>query len=103
MVFTYDIFWKQEENFDWFRRWHQYFNSKAGAKVHWFGILTSMVVVLVMAVLVAMIVLRTVRKDLAKYEELIGENQEEMKEEYGWKMVSGDVFRGPNNAMGLAV
>ncbi|CAD7703264.1 unnamed protein product [Ostreobium quekettii] len=63
-------------------------------------------VVMVMAVVCAMILIRTVRRDLAQYEELLmdgGTSAADLKEEAGWKMVSGDVFRCPSNPIGLAV
>lgn len=40
-------------------------------QVHWFSILNSMMVVVVMSCIVAMIMMRTIRKDLAQYEALI--------------------------------
>ena len=43
------------------------------AQVHWFSIMNSLLVVLVMATIVAMILFRTVRRDLAKYEQLVVE------------------------------
>lgn len=70
--------------------------------VHWFSILNSLLVVLVMSVIVAVILMRTVRRDLAKYEELLVEGQD-AKEESGWKLISGDVFRAPPAAVDLAV
>lgn len=39
--------------------------------MHWFSILNSMMVVVVMSCIVAMIMMRTIRKDLAQYESLI--------------------------------
>lgn len=52
-----------------------------------------------MMVIVAMILLRTVRRDLAQYEEFLGDE----KEESGWKMVAGDVFRAPPSSSKLSV
>lgn len=43
-----------------------------GGKVHWFSIMNSCLVVLVMASLVALILIRTVRRDLARYEQARG-------------------------------
>ena len=40
-------------------------------QVHWFSILNSCMVVVVMSCIVAMIMMRTIRKDLAQYESLI--------------------------------
>ena len=41
------------------------------SQVHWFSILNSCMVVVVMSCIVAMIMMRTIRKDLAQYESLI--------------------------------
>lgn len=58
-----------------------------------------MLIIVVMMVIVAMILLRTVRRDLAQYEDILGDE----KEESGWKMVAGDVFRAPKSHTSLAV
>lgn len=54
-------------------------------QVHWFSIMNSLLVVLVMASVVAMILFRTVRRDLAKYEALVveGGSSLDMKDESG--------------------
>ena len=44
-----------------------------GGRVHWFSILNSLMVVLVMSSIVAMIMMRTIRRDLARYEGLLGD------------------------------
>ncbi|GMH32492.1 hypothetical protein BSKO_00326 [Bryopsis sp. KO-2023] len=102
--YTYDVTWGLS-NVEWASRWDTYLRMPGG-KVHWFSILNSMLVVVVMAIVCAMILIRTVRRDLAHYEELImdgGATAADLKEEAGWKLVSGDVFRAPSNATGLAV
>lgn len=43
------------------------------------------------------------RRDLAKYEQLMVDSSADMKDEAGWKLLTGDVFRSPNRAKGLAV
>ncbi len=40
-------------------------------QVHWFSILNSLMVVVVMSAIVAMIMMRTVRRDLQRYEQLL--------------------------------
>lgn len=66
--------------------------------------MNSIVVVLIMATIVAIILIRTVRRDLSKYEQLLVESSTlDMKDEAGWKLVTGDVFRAPNNSKMLAV
>ncbi|KAK7411571.1 hypothetical protein VNO78_03006 [Psophocarpus tetragonolobus] len=51
--------------------------------------------------MVAMIMLRTLYRDISKYNQL--ETQEEAQEESGWKLVHGDVFRSPSNSDLLCV
>merc|ERR1712113_125867 len=51
--------------------------------------------------MVAMILLRTLHRDITKYNELA--SAEEAAEETGWKLVHGDVFRKPRHARWLAV
>jgi transmembrane 9 superfamily member 2/4 len=100
IVYSYDVLW-EDSNIEWASRWDAYLRMSDGS-VHWFSILNSMLVVLVMSVIVAVILMRTVRRDLARYEELLIEGPE-AKEEFGWKLVSGDVFRTPPSVQGLAV
>ena len=101
ILYSYDVFW-DESQIEWASRWDLYLRMPSGS-VHWFSILNSLLVVLVMSVIVAVILMRTVRRDLAKYEELLIEGGESSKEEGGWKLLSGDVFRPPSHMPDLAV
>lgn len=57
-----------------------------------------------MASLVATILIRTVRRDLAKYEQLMVDGGAgDMKDEAGWKLLTGDVFRAPSRPKALCV
>jgi len=71
------------------------------AKIQWFSILNSLVIVLFLSGMVAMILLRTVHKDLVKYNNL--QNGDDVEEEFGWKLVHGDVFRPPTKCLILSV
>ncbi|KAK9828352.1 hypothetical protein WJX74_010345 [Apatococcus lobatus] len=102
IVYTYDVYWEISK-VSWASRWDAYLNMPGG-RVHWFSILNSLMVVLVMSSIVAMIMMRTIRRDLARYEGLLGDpNTNADNEESGWKMVSGDVFRAPTNSLALCV
>lgn len=48
-----------------------------------------------------MILLRALHKDISRYNAV--DAQEDVQEDYGWKLVHGDVFRPPNKPMTLAV
>ncbi|MBN3282486.1 TM9S2 protein, partial [Polyodon spathula] len=64
------------------------------------SIMNSLVIVLFLSGMVAMIMLRTLHKDIARYNQV---DQEEAQEESGWKQVHGDVFRPPRKGMLLSV
>ena len=51
--------------------------------------------------MVAMILLRTLHKDIARYNQI--DSGEDAQEEFGWKLVHGDVFRPPRKGMLLSV
>ncbi|KAG0484761.1 hypothetical protein HPP92_008840 [Vanilla planifolia] len=102
LVFTYEVSFV-ESDIRWPSRWDAYLKME-GAKVHWFSILNSLMVIAFLAGIVLVILLRTVRRDLTRYEELDKEAQAQMNEELsGWKLVASDVFRAPSNATLLCV
>lgn len=61
----------------------------------------SIVIVLFLTGMVAMILLRALHKDISRYNAV--DAQEDVQEDYGWKLVHGDVFRPPTRSMFLAV
>uniref|UniRef100_A0A0E0CSL3 Transmembrane 9 superfamily member n=1 Tax=Oryza meridionalis TaxID=40149 RepID=A0A0E0CSL3_9ORYZ len=102
IVYTYEVSFV-ESDIKWPSRWDAYLKME-GAKVHWFSILNSLMVIAFLAGIVFVILLRTVRRDLTRYEELDSEAQAQMNEELsGWKLVVSDVFRAPSNPMLLCV
>ncbi|CAL5419364.1 unnamed protein product [Camellia sinensis] len=99
IIFTYDVEF-QESDVKWASRWDTYL-LMSDDQIHWFSIVNSLMIVLFLSGMVAMIMLRTLYRDISKYNEL--ETQEEAQEETGWKLVHGDVFRPPNNSELLCV
>lgn len=74
-------------------------------QIHWFSIFNSFMMVIFLTGLVAMILLRTLRNDYAKYtrdDDDIESLEHDISEESGWKLVHGDVFRPPPNLALLA-
>ena len=57
-------------------------------------------IVFLLSGIVAMIMVRTLRRDLAEYNSI--EEKEELLEESGWKLVHADVLRTPPNGTLLA-
>jgi transmembrane 9 superfamily protein 2/4 len=99
LIFSYDIKFLPSE-VKWASRWDTYL-LMGDDQIHWFSIINSLMIVLFLSGMVAMIMLRTLHRDISKYNEL--ESQEEAQEETGWKLVHGDVFRPPSHAGLLCV
>jgi len=94
VVWTYDVLWKESDK-KWVSRWDVYLNV-ADDQIHWFSIINSLVVLIFLTGMVAMIMLRILHRDLTRYNELDqSEEMREVREETGWKLVFGDVFRPP--------
>ncbi|CAL5048350.1 unnamed protein product [Urochloa decumbens] len=91
VVFSYDVTFEASEII-WASRWDVYLLS-SDSQIHWFSIVNSLMIVLFLSGMVAMIMMRTLYKDIANYNQL--DNQDEAQEETGWKLVHGDVFRPP--------
>lgn len=93
VVFTYDVKW-EKSTIEWSNRWDLYVSASPQTdRAHWFSISNSIMVVLFLTVLIALILIRALRRDIAKYNN--PNAIEEAKEESGWKLVHGDVFRPP--------
>ncbi|XP_073055422.1 transmembrane 9 superfamily member 9-like [Primulina eburnea] len=99
IIFTYDVAY-QESDVKWASRWDTYL-LMTDDQIHWFSIVNSLMIVLFLSGMVAMIMLRTLYRDISRYNEL--ETQEEAQEETGWKLVHADVFRPPINSDFLCV
>mmetsp|Transcript_38939 Transcript_38939/g.70265 ORF Transcript_38939/g.70265 Transcript_38939/m.70265 type:complete len:650 (+) Transcript_38939:63-2012(+) len=100
VVYSYSVEWQFSE-IRWASRWDAYLKMTGPDKIHWFAILNSLVVLVFLSGVVALIVVRTVHRDIAAYNEV--PTAEEAKEETGWKLVHGDVFREPPYAWLLSV
>uniref|UniRef100_A0A8C5Q0M6 Transmembrane 9 superfamily member n=1 Tax=Leptobrachium leishanense TaxID=445787 RepID=A0A8C5Q0M6_9ANUR len=98
LLFTYSVQWK-ESNIKWASRWDIYL-TMSDVQIHWFSIINSVVVVFFLSGILSMIIIRTLRKDIANYNK--EDDIEDTMEESGWKLVHGDVFRPPQYPMILS-
>lgn len=102
VTYTYSVmFSKSNTDIRWSSRWDYILDSMPHTNIQWFSILNSLVIVLFLSGMVAMIMLRTLHKDIARYNQI--DAGEDAHEEYGWKLVHGDVFRPPRRGMLLSV
>ena len=116
LFFTYSVEWKKSD-VRWASRWDSYL-AMSDVQIHWFSIINSVIVVFFLSGILTMIIIRTLRRDIAKYFytflhpllsstyhwlliQLLRYNQDdsndETMEESGWKLVHGDVFRPPKH------
>ncbi|KAI1898071.1 hypothetical protein AGOR_G00068560 [Albula goreensis] len=100
ITYTYSITFEQKNYIKWASRWDYILVSMPHTNIQWFSIMNSLVIVLFLSGMVAMILLRTLHKDIARYNQV---DQEEAQEESGWKQVHGDVFRPPQMGMLLSI
>lgn len=102
--YTYSVSYKQRHDIKWASRWDYILDSMPQAKIQWFSIANSLIIVLFLSGMVATILLRTIHKDLIKYNSSLNSGGEDVgEEEFGWKLVHGDVFRTPNYPLFLSV
>ncbi|KAJ8281648.1 hypothetical protein COCON_G00041670 [Conger conger] len=117
LTYTYSITYEKNNDIKWASRWDYILVSMPHTNIQWFSIMNSLVIVLFLSGMVAMILLRTLHKDIARYNQLDQADlvkippqpknafisYEEAQEESGWKQVHGDVFRPPRMGMLLSV
>ncbi|MGH0157405.1 UNVERIFIED_CONTAM: hypothetical protein FKN15_042494 [Acipenser sinensis] len=65
VLFTYSVHW-EESLVKWASRWDTYL-TMSDVQIHWFSIINSVVVVFFLSGILSMIIIRTLRKDIANY------------------------------------
>ncbi|KAF2639933.1 hypothetical protein P280DRAFT_469675 [Massarina eburnea CBS 473.64] len=111
VTFTYSVMWRLSPT-PFATRWDKYLHVY-DPKIHWFSLINSAVIVVFLIGMVSTILVRTLKKDIARYNRLdqlalddFGLNsaaEDGVQEDSGWKLVHGDVFRPPKNPLFLAV
>ncbi|CAO3622305.1 unnamed protein product [Cunninghamella echinulata] len=99
VIYTYAVSWIPSKK-PWATRWDNYLHV-LDPSIHWFSLVNSIVIVLFLTGMVAMILIRALYKDISRYNSV--EVQEDVQEDYGWKLVHGDVFRPPVKSLWLSV
>lgn len=109
---TYSVYW-EPSNIAWATRWDKYLHVY-DPKIHWFSLINSTIIVFFLSATVMSVLYRALKKDIARYNRLDAINLDDfsgtsavaedgVQEDSGWKLVHGDVFRPPGNALLLSV
>lgn len=85
IIYTYNVTFLQNDAVKWSSRWDYILESMPHTNIQWFSILNSLVIVLFLTGMVAMILLRTLHKDIARYN--ADDIEDDATNEFGWKMV----------------
>ncbi|KAI9208872.1 uncharacterized protein BJ171DRAFT_437592 [Polychytrium aggregatum] len=99
ITFTYNVYWIRS-GISWTTRWDTYLKV-TDPKIHWFSLTNSIVIVLFLSGMVGVIMLRALNRDITRYNQL--DIEDDIHEDFGWKLVHGDVFRSPIHGQFLAV
>lgn len=109
--FTYSVQWVKSDT-AWATRWDKYLHV-FDPKIHWFSLVNSAVIVVFLVLTVMSVLVRALKKDIARYNRLDQINLDDLsgtsvledgvQEDSGWKLVHGDVFRTPPNPLLLSV
>ena len=70
VTYTYSVTFKKNNTIKWSSRWDYILESMPQTNIQWFSILNSLVIVLFLSGMVAMILLRTLYKDIARYNQM---------------------------------
>ena len=96
LSFSYSVRW-EESGVPFEKRFERYLDFNFFEhQIHWFSLFNSFMMVIFLVGLVSMILMRTLRRDYAKYAQADDDLEAlemDLQDESGWKMVHGDVFR----------
>ncbi|GAM27660.1 hypothetical protein SAMD00019534_108360, partial [Acytostelium subglobosum LB1] len=64
-------------------------------EIHWLSIMNSFFLVISLTGFLSIIIMRVLKNDYSRYSKVDEEEEGDYQEDYGWKLIHGDVFRFP--------
>ncbi|GAA5956137.1 hypothetical protein JCM21900_002606 [Sporobolomyces salmonicolor] len=107
VAYTYDVIWRESAT-PWATRWDLYLRVFS-PRIHVLSLINSIVVALFLCLMVWMVLIRVLNRDISRYNALssvdldLDPGVDSVQEDYGWKLVHGEVFRSPKHRMWLCV
>lgn len=99
VAYTYSVMWTRSDT-PWATRWDAYLHV-VDPRIHWYSLLNATAIVALLCLLVALVMARSMRHDIYRYNAI--DLTEDIQEDFGWKLVHGEVFRAPTSSMMLSV
>ena len=99
IAFTYDVIFIKS-NISFSSRYDHFFSLKGSYR--WTGLIFSNILIFIFTFGIFIILTKTVNKDLDKYNADSVISDTVTIDEYGWKQISGDVFRSPRHQKTLS-
>ncbi|CAD6947181.1 unnamed protein product [Tilletia caries] len=99
VAYTMSTYWRPSP-VPWATRWDSYLKV-FDPRIHWLSLVNSIVIDTFLCIMVAMILVRSISRDLTRYNAI--DLTEDVQEDFGWKLVHGEVFRPPPSPMLLAI
>ncbi|SCO66153.1 endomembrane protein 70, putative [Plasmodium vivax] len=99
VTFKYDVTYVRSDKSFQHRSEHYYRNLNDQSMIHWFSIVNSIILFILLCFFISSILIKALHKDISKYNRLntnIFETDD--IDDRGWKLVHGDVFRKPVNS-----
>ncbi|GAA5859909.1 hypothetical protein JCM8547_004382 [Rhodosporidiobolus lusitaniae] len=108
MVYTYDVVWRASST-PWSTRWDTYLRIQL-PQIHVLSLINSLFIAVFLGLLVAMVLVRVLNRDITRYNALASYDLDldpagdvGVQEDYGWKLLHGEVFRPPKQRMWLCI
>jgi len=110
VIFTYSVTWIASDT-SFATRWDKYLHVE-NPRIHWFVLSISAALVVVLCLMVSTVLVRTLRKDIARYNRLDSIAMDDLnstslvddvQDDSGWKLVHGDVYRPPSHTLLLSI
>ncbi len=85
--FTYSVTFRRNNDIRWASRWDYILKSLPQTRIQWFSIFNSLIIVLFLSGMVAMILLRTLHKDIARYNKKMADITDDVKIKRNFVMI----------------
>jgi len=99
VAYTMSTYWRPSP-VPWATRWDSYLKV-FDPRIHWLSLVNSIVIDTFLCIMVAMILVRSISRDLTRYNAI--DLTEDVQEDFGWKLVHGEVFRPPSSPAMLSI